>query len=58
MLSLYSDQVYSIGIVNGARQPVVISNRLHNVPEEGLYNWDPGAYFGIYLMDTIWQTGN
>ena len=58
MLSLYSDNVYSIGIVNGARQPVVISNRLRNVPEEGLYNWDPGAYFGIYLMDTIWQTGN
>ena len=58
MLSLYTDQAYSIGIVNGARQPVVISNRLRNVPEEGLYNWDPGAYFGIYLMDTIWQTGN
>lgn len=58
MLSTYTDQVFSIGIVNGARQPVVISNRLRNVPEDGLYNWDPGAYFGIYLIDTVWQTGN
>ena len=58
MLSIYSDQVFSIGTVNGARQPVVISNRLHNVPEEGVYNWDPGAYFGIYLMDSFWLSAN
>lgn len=56
MLTLYTDQVFSIGIVNGSRQPVVISNRLHNVVEEGVYNWDPGAYFGVYLMDTVWQS--
>lgn len=54
MLSLYTDQVFTIGIVNGARQPVVVSNRLHNVPEEAVYNWDPGAYFGAYLMDSFW----
>jgi len=58
MLSIYTDQVFSIGVVNGARQPVVISNRLHNVPEEGVYNWDPGAFFGMYLLDTVWQSGN
>jgi peptide/nickel transport system substrate-binding protein len=35
-------------------QPVVVSNRLRNVPEEGIYNWDPGAHFGMYSPDTFW----
>ena len=35
-------------------QPVVITNRLRNVPVEGIYNWDPGSYFGIYKPDTFW----
>jgi peptide/nickel transport system substrate-binding protein len=54
MLGIHADQVFSIGTVNGARQPVVVSNNLRNVPKEGVYNWDPGAYFGMYLMDTFW----
>jgi len=54
MLSIYTDQVFSIGIVNGSLQPVVVSNTLNNVPEKGLYNWNPGAYFGIYMPDTFW----
>jgi peptide/nickel transport system substrate-binding protein len=24
------------------------------VPQEGFYNWDPGAFFGIYRPDTFW----
>jgi peptide/nickel transport system substrate-binding protein len=24
------------------------------VPEQGFYNWDPGAFFGIYRPDTFW----
>jgi peptide/nickel transport system substrate-binding protein len=54
MLAIYTDQVFSIGIVNGSLQPVVVSNLLNNVPEKGLYNWNPGAYFGIYMPDTFW----
>jgi peptide/nickel transport system substrate-binding protein len=54
MLALYTDQVFSIGIVNSARQPVVVGNTLRNVPVDGVYNWDPGAYFGMYLMDAFW----
>lgn len=54
MLSIYTDQVFSIGIVNGSLQPVVVSNALNNVPEKGFYNWSPGAYFGIYMPDTFW----
>jgi peptide/nickel transport system substrate-binding protein len=54
MLSLFADQVYSIGVVSGVRQPVVVSDDLNNVPDEGIYSWDPGAYFGIYHPDTFW----
>ena len=53
ILDTYTDQVFSIGIVCCTRQPVVVSNRLHNVPEEGVYSWNPGAHFGIYLPDTF-----
>ena len=54
MLDLYTDQVFSIGLVNSVPQPVVISNRLRNVPKKAIYNWDPGAHFGIYRPDTFW----
>ncbi|MBT3558949.1 MAG: ABC transporter substrate-binding protein [Rhodospirillales bacterium] len=54
MLDLYTDNVFSIGLASGVRQPVAINNRLHNVPTEGIYNWDPGAHFGIYRPDTFW----
>ncbi len=54
ILDIYTDQVFSIGIVCCTRQPVVVSNRLRNVPEEGIYSWDPGAHFGIYLPDTFY----
>lgn len=54
MLSTYTDQVFSIGIVNNTRQPVVISDRLRNVPEEAIYTWEPTAFFGAYRPDTFW----
>ena len=54
MLEIRADNVFSIGIVSGVPQPVVVDARLRNVPEKGLYNWDPGAHFGIYRPDTFW----
>jgi len=54
MLALYTDQAFSIGIVNGAKQPIVISAKLRNVPETALFSFDPTAYFGVYGMDTFW----
>ena len=54
MLEIHADQVYSIGIVAGVQQPVVVKRGLMNVPKEGIYNWDPGAHFGIYRPDTFW----
>lgn len=54
MLSIWSDRVFTIGIVSGVMQPVVIDARLRNVPENGMYTWDPGAHFGIYEPDSFW----
>ncbi len=54
ILSLWTDQVFTIGIVSGVEQLVVVSDRLKNVPEKGIYNFDPGAYFGMYRPDTFW----
>ncbi|HEX3863263.1 MAG TPA: ABC transporter substrate-binding protein [Stellaceae bacterium] len=54
ILQAWSDQVFSIGLVGGVQQPVVINTRLRNVPDDGMYNWDPGAHFGIYKPDGFW----
>jgi peptide/nickel transport system substrate-binding protein len=54
MLDIRADKVFTIGIVAGVPQPVVISKKLRNVPKKGIYNWNPGAHFGIYHPDTFW----
>ncbi|MCH9670879.1 MAG: ABC transporter substrate-binding protein [Gammaproteobacteria bacterium] len=54
MLELHADGVFTIGIVAAVPQPVVVQNKVQNVPEKGIYNWEPGAHFGIYRMDTFW----
>jgi peptide/nickel transport system substrate-binding protein len=54
MLSIWSDQLFTIGIVSGTMQPVVVNAKLRNVPGEAMYTWDPGAHFGIYEPDSFW----
>ena len=54
MLDIQTDNVFTIGIVAGILQPVVVKNGLVNVPEEGMWNWDPGAHFGVYDTDLFW----
>ena len=54
MLEIHADRVFTIGLIAGVLQPVVVNDRLRNVPVEGIYNWDPGAHFGIYRPDTFW----
>jgi peptide/nickel transport system substrate-binding protein len=54
MLALYSDQVYSIGLISGVMQPVAARTTLRNLPAEAIYNWEPGAQFGIYHPDSFW----
>ncbi len=54
MLEIHADQIYTSGTVSGVPQPIVVSRRLMNVPEQAHYNWDPGANFGIHHPDTFW----
>ncbi len=51
MLNIHADQLYAIGILNGAPQPIVVSNRLRNVPEQAMWAWEPGAHFGVHRPD-------
>ncbi|MCP4712964.1 MAG: ABC transporter substrate-binding protein, partial [Planctomycetes bacterium] len=54
MLEIHADQMFTIGLVSGVSQLVVANNRLRNVPRKGIYNWNPGANFGLYRPDTFW----
>ncbi|MDQ3559154.1 MAG: ABC transporter substrate-binding protein [Pseudomonadota bacterium] len=54
MLGIWADEVFTIGLVQGVDQLVVVSDKLRNVPERGIYNFDPGAFFGMYRPDTFW----
>ena len=56
MLSIHAEQQFTIGVVSGILQPVVATNRLQNVPKSAIFNWDPGAHFGMYLPDTFYFT--
>lgn len=54
MLEIFANQVFTIGLVAAVPQPVVVNKILRNVPHKGVYNWEPGAHFGIYRPDTFW----
>ncbi|MGI9407636.1 MAG: ABC transporter substrate-binding protein [Hyphomicrobiaceae bacterium] len=54
ILQIHADNVFSIGIVAAVPQPVVVRTSMQNVPKVGLYNWDPGAHFGIHHPDAFW----
>ncbi len=54
MLSIFTDQVFTIGIVSGTLQPIVLNKSLRNVPDEGIFAFEPTGYFGHYLPDTFW----
>ncbi len=58
MLTVHADQVFAIGLVNAALQPILRSSRLQNLPEKGLYGFDPTSYLGVYMPDTFWLDGD
>jgi len=51
MLSIHADQQYTIGVVSGILQPIVVKDILKNVPKSAIFSWDPGAHFGMYHPD-------
>ena len=58
MLRIHRDNTFTIGVISGVLQPIVTKANLRNVPVEGIYNFDPGAYFGIYRPETFWFGDN
>jgi peptide/nickel transport system substrate-binding protein len=54
ILDIHADQVFAIGLITATLEPVVVSNRLRNVPIEAVSAFDPYAYFGVYEMDAFW----
>ena len=54
MLAIHAGQQFIIGTVSGVMQPIVVNKSLVNVPERGVFSWDPGAQFGMYHMDEFW----
>lgn len=54
MLGIHAREQFIIGVVSQSPQPVVVSDRLRNVPERALYTWDPGGQFGVHRMDEFW----
>jgi len=54
MMAVHAEQVFCIGTVARAPVPVVHSANLMNVPETGLYAWDPGGQLGVHRMDEFW----
>jgi peptide/nickel transport system substrate-binding protein len=57
MLRIHAEELYAIGVISEAPQPVVVSRRLRNVPKVGLWAWDPGAHFGVHRMDEFFFVG-
>jgi len=58
MLGMWADQVYTIGIVSGVDELIVVDKKLRNVPERAVWNFNPGAFFGVYKPDTFWLEGS
>ena len=54
MLAIHADEQFGIGILAEAPQPVVVSDRLRNVPVEGKWAWEPGAHFGVHRVDEFY----
>ncbi|OIS92694.1 ABC transporter substrate-binding protein [Brucella cytisi] len=54
MLSIFTDQVFSIGLVNSTPQPILHTSYLRNVPEKGLWGFNPTSFLGVYMPDTFW----
>ncbi|QOL81420.1 ABC transporter substrate-binding protein [Pseudooceanicola spongiae] len=57
MLEIHADQVFSIGTINGTKQPLVKASRLRNIPEDALFGFEPTSYLGAYMPDTFWYEG-
>jgi peptide/nickel transport system substrate-binding protein len=55
ILEINAEQVFTFGLVAKIPQPIVVTYGLKNVPDQAIYNWDPGAQFGVYRTETFYK---
>ena len=55
ILAIQADQVFAIGLLSSAPQPVVVSKSLRNLPEEAVFAWEPGGHFGVHRIDELFH---
>ena len=53
MLDLYTSQCFTLGLIDQVRQPLAVRQKLRNIPEEAIFNWEPQAQIGLYRPDTF-----
>jgi peptide/nickel transport system substrate-binding protein len=53
MLDLYTSQCFTLGLVQGVRQPLAVRQKLLNIPEKAIFNWEPQGQIGLYRPDTF-----
>jgi peptide/nickel transport system substrate-binding protein len=50
LLDSQAENLWYIGTVSMAPQPILVSKRLKNVPEKGLWDWRLGYFYAMYPM--------
>ena len=53
MLDLYTSQCFTLGLMQEVRQPIAMREKLRNLPEEAVFNWEPQGQIGLYRPDTF-----
>ena len=54
MLANRAENLWSIGTVAGALQPIVVKAGLKNIPERAIYSYEPTSQLGVYRMDQFY----
>ncbi|MFZ1426050.1 MAG: ABC transporter substrate-binding protein [Geminicoccaceae bacterium] len=53
MLDIYTSQCFTLGLIDEVRQPLAVRQKLRNIPDEAIFNWEPQAQIGLYRPDTF-----
>ncbi len=53
MLMNRAENLWSIGTVAGALQPIVVKVGLKNLPVRAVYSWEPTSMLGVYRIDEL-----
>jgi len=55
MLANHAENLWSIGTVSGELQPIVVSDKLRNVPVKATFAWEPTSLIGVYRVDEFFM---